>query len=63
MSSDIKRFLKDIGMTYQEIPTQIILQLLKHSETNKEQAIRHLTKLFVELKYHILILTKGQKSL
>jgi hypothetical protein len=45
MSSDIKRFLKDIGMGYQEIPTQIILQLLKHSETNKEQAITHLTKL------------------
>jgi hypothetical protein len=35
MSSNIKHFLKDIGMAYQEFPTQIILQLLKHSEINK----------------------------
>jgi hypothetical protein len=62
MSSDIKRFLKDIGMGYQEIPTQIILQLLKHSETNKEQAIRHLTKLFVELKIPHLNTYQGSKE-
>jgi hypothetical protein len=59
---NIKHFLKDIGMAYQEFPTQIILQLLKHSETNKEQAITHLTKLFVELKIPHLNTYQGSKE-
>jgi hypothetical protein len=62
MSSNIKHFLKDIGMAYQEFPTQIILQLLKHSEINKEQAITHLTKLFVELKIPHLNTYQGSKE-